>query len=419
MAQDLGHLKVALLDDDPIFRELAAAMLQAGGDFSVEKSQTSDGLIDAIERTQPDCIMLDYDLGDDNGLNVLQRLIDYFPNLPPVIMVTGDGKERTVIKALRLGVSDYLTKRDLDGPELASTVKKCVRKSRQERASELEHNRLAKFAGVDPTTKLANDVAINARLRQLSALTAQARANYAIVSAEIEFYDEIIGKIGLSKSDKIVSVFSDALKLRVRSEDIVGYYGSGKFIIITNVANSISMLDNICAKISEYLSFTVNFDDLTLSFSGKIGACLCDDKAAIGVLLPADLIAPANAALAAIRGTTDKFRVAERPSGQTTSSGAGASPDRGTATTANVSRTTDRRREPRQRVYKKGSIVIEHLNATIDCVVRDMSTGGARLRVAMPFSLPETFRLIIAGAHGARKVALRWQNGTDFGVEYL
>jgi DNA-binding NarL/FixJ family response regulator len=34
-------------------------------------------------------------------------------SVPPMIMLTGDGRESTVIKALRMGMDDYLPKRDL------------------------------------------------------------------------------------------------------------------------------------------------------------------------------------------------------------------------------------------------------------------------------------------------------------------
>jgi hypothetical protein len=61
----------------------------------------------------------------------------------------------------------------------------------------------------------------------------------------------------------------------------------------------------------------------------------------------------------------------------------------------NVSDATDKRRAPRRRMLKGGIIAFNDRRSTIPCTVRDLSQTGARLRVDLLVSAPDTFVLII------------------------
>jgi hypothetical protein len=82
-------------------------------------------------------------------------------------------------------------------------------------------------------------------------------------------------------------------------------------------------------------------------------------------------------------------------------------------------RTSDRRTEVRKRVLKRGQIVVPSLGAVVDCMVRNLSIGGAAVRIDAPFAPPPEFDLVFAGDGTTRRVRVRWQVGTDLGVEYI
>ncbi|QJE97213.1 sigma-54-dependent transcriptional regulator [Luteolibacter luteus] len=56
-----------------------------------------------------EAVVLDHGLPDVEGMEVLSRIRDRFPDLP-VIMLTGLNDAETAVKALRAGAADYLTK---------------------------------------------------------------------------------------------------------------------------------------------------------------------------------------------------------------------------------------------------------------------------------------------------------------------
>jgi hypothetical protein len=55
----------------------------------------------------------------------------------------------------------------------------------------------------------------------------------------------------------------------------------------------------------------------------------------------------------------------------------------------------ERRQSPRRRVLKGGVVAFNDRFVTLPCTVRDLSDGGARLRIEGSINAPDTFELII------------------------
>ncbi|HLH89172.1 MAG TPA: PilZ domain-containing protein [Xanthobacteraceae bacterium] len=83
------------------------------------------------------------------------------------------------------------------------------------------------------------------------------------------------------------------------------------------------------------------------------------------------------------------------------------------------STTPDRRKQPRSPAYMGGLITTDRRLIAIDCVVRNMSGAGAKLRVANATLLPEEFELHIAKTETASRVRTRWRREHELGVEII
>jgi PilZ domain len=77
----------------------------------------------------------------------------------------------------------------------------------------------------------------------------------------------------------------------------------------------------------------------------------------------------------------------------------------------------DRRSERRQRVLKEGKVLVGD-KTFIECVVRDISPGGARLEFAGPVSLPREFRLHIVSADLTVPAIFAWQRRLEAGIRF-
>lgn len=79
--------------------------------FSIKTASTGKDGLNIIKSNNIDCIILDYKLPDMSGFEFYQTVVNKFNKLLPVIMISGFRKdEDTIVKALKLGLFDYIIK---------------------------------------------------------------------------------------------------------------------------------------------------------------------------------------------------------------------------------------------------------------------------------------------------------------------
>ena len=116
---------VLVVDDEPIVREVVVRYLVREGHETLEAAD-GNAARDAIEREEPDLVVLDVMLPGTDGLE-LCRWIRARSELP-VIMLTARGEEADRIVGLELGADDYVTK-PFSPRELAARVRSVLRRS--------------------------------------------------------------------------------------------------------------------------------------------------------------------------------------------------------------------------------------------------------------------------------------------------
>ncbi|WP_287365485.1 two-component system response regulator NarL [Thauera sp.] len=101
---------VLIVDDHPLFRKGLAQLLQTVPAFRLVGEAT--GGVEGIEMArslQPDLVLLDLNMRDMSGLEVLRQLRQMRPE-PRVVMITVSDQGEDVVAALRGGVDGYLLK---------------------------------------------------------------------------------------------------------------------------------------------------------------------------------------------------------------------------------------------------------------------------------------------------------------------
>lgn len=123
--------KILLVDDAPEDRSMYRRYLQsdAAVDYVFWEASLGEEALAMQRNLRPDCILLDYQLPDINGLECLRRLtVQTDPETPPVVMLTGVGSESIAVDALKRGAADYLVKMSLTPESLQRTVHHAVEK---------------------------------------------------------------------------------------------------------------------------------------------------------------------------------------------------------------------------------------------------------------------------------------------------
>ena len=112
--------RILLLEDDATFRDLVAAALKRA---NYEVTALSDGQFgwDAMDKTQPDLIVLDLAMPRLDGLSFLRRLrAEEKWNHVSVLVVSANSSAASI--AVERGAQGYLLKSRFSMPELLETV---------------------------------------------------------------------------------------------------------------------------------------------------------------------------------------------------------------------------------------------------------------------------------------------------------
>ncbi|GAB6191312.1 response regulator [Desulfocastanea catecholica] len=102
------HLTVLIADDEIEFASTLVARLRLRN-FRADMTNSGKATLAAIEREQPDVLVLDLKMPDLDGLEVLASLQEKYPALA-VIMLTGHGSFAAGQKGMELGAYDYVMK---------------------------------------------------------------------------------------------------------------------------------------------------------------------------------------------------------------------------------------------------------------------------------------------------------------------
>jgi DNA-binding response OmpR family regulator len=110
MLTTMAQLKTILIvDDDDDLRDDLRELLEQQSEFvTVGAASAAEGLNAAIEK-RPDLVLLDLDLPDRSGRDVLRLLREAGVSAPVIMLTAADGEADTVM-GLDAGASDYVTK---------------------------------------------------------------------------------------------------------------------------------------------------------------------------------------------------------------------------------------------------------------------------------------------------------------------
>jgi NtrC-family two-component system response regulator AlgB len=97
-----------VIDDDKVFREASILLIEDEGHFAQGAANAEVGM-SLLREDKFDAVLLDLNLGRDNGLNVIPEILKLRPNLP-VVMFSAQGTVKTAVQALHMGAVDFLEK---------------------------------------------------------------------------------------------------------------------------------------------------------------------------------------------------------------------------------------------------------------------------------------------------------------------
>ncbi len=118
-------VRILVVDDEPNILATLAPLLRSRG-YEVSTAMTGRGAVEAVERENPDLMVLDLGLPDIDGVEVTRLVRD--GRATPIVVLSARGAEGDKVRALDAGADDYVTK-PFGAEELLARIRVALRRT--------------------------------------------------------------------------------------------------------------------------------------------------------------------------------------------------------------------------------------------------------------------------------------------------
>jgi DNA-binding NtrC family response regulator len=135
-----GRESILIVDDEAIVRRALREQLKEEG-YEAEEAKNVAEAQERLKQPGPSLVLLDLQLPDGNGLDLIPLVRSHWPQTPSIVM-TGHGSVETAVRAIKMGAFSYLQK-PLNPEELTVVLRQAIETNRLVQRAEDQRRREA------------------------------------------------------------------------------------------------------------------------------------------------------------------------------------------------------------------------------------------------------------------------------------
>ena len=278
--------------------------------YTVVKAYTAAQTLERARRAQPDAIILDATLPDQDPLEICRALRhdpEFAPDTPIIIVSSDHATRQQRIDALRAGAWEYLGQ-PLDAEHLLLKLETFTRVKRAA-------DRAREDGLVDPATGLYNLSGLARRARELGAQASRLNGALACVALAPDFGDNGPGSEPTEAVlEAVVVQLAGAFRAAGRVSDAIGRLGPTEFAVVasgTDAGGAVRLAERLANAVTEGRGDSLS----ALSASGAQAGAGARFRLRAGYYVVPDARAPAADPADTILGAASALRLARAEPG--------------------------------------------------------------------------------------------------------
>jgi PAS domain S-box-containing protein len=160
--QDKNTIRILFIEDDEDDYVLIRDLLEDSEymNFTVDWQADVGEALKALEKSDYDVYLIDFRLGEQNGLTVIEEAIENGCE-SPLILITGKGDSAIDFAAMKAGAFDYLTKENLTTELIERSIRYSIERKWTEQQLRQKEQFLRSVANTSPTFIYIHDLEEN------------------------------------------------------------------------------------------------------------------------------------------------------------------------------------------------------------------------------------------------------------------
>lgn len=264
--------RVLIVDDDDVDRErIRRFFKKAKLVYESVDAESGGKALQLLDEQHFDLILLDYQLGDMTGFDLLPEIQQRGGSEIPVIMITGGGDETLAVEAMQQGVADYIPKRSLNAETLRLASKNALRMGEVERQLQSAQERLVRLSMFDELTGLPNRSLFFDRMEQFIARAERQGAGFSLLMIDLNLFKHVNDYHGHATGDRVLTAIGDRLREIARKTDTVARLGGDEFACLLADTSTEDELDICAMKLHNSICQSISVDDVLVRVGASIG----------------------------------------------------------------------------------------------------------------------------------------------------
>lgn len=251
---------------------------------SVVLDTVSEGCFTSEDLGRYDVFIISLSLREVDGLRLCSSIrSSELTRHTPILVLIDDGDNDTLIQAMELGVTDYVT-RPIDGNELLARVKSQIRHKRFADYLRGKMKKNMEMAVTDAVTNLYNRHFLDTHLDNIFAHESEKQPNVSMLMLDIDHFKVVNDTYGHASGDEVLEQFSKRLTGNIRSIDLAARYGGEEFVVVmpeTDAEFALYIAERLRRTIADE-PFEISGSDTPIEITTSIGVSIiseeCDSK---------------------------------------------------------------------------------------------------------------------------------------------
>lgn len=218
----------------------------------------------------------------------------------PILIITEQGADEMVVRALDLGVNDYII-RPVDPNELVARSLTQIRRKRYNDRLRASVKQTIELAVTDPLTGLYNRRYLDNHLNVLFNRSMARGRPLSVLITDIDRFKHVNDTYGHDGGDEVLREFSNRVRSTIRGADLACRYGGEEFVVVMPDTSP-----EIAAAVAERLRAAIESAPFMLKHSGEalnVTASFGIASRIASVLTPGQLMKQADLALYEAKNT--------------------------------------------------------------------------------------------------------------------